>query len=236
MSKASPAPMNDQVPESLRYERKFAVRDYSAPEIAQMLKFHPACFREIFHERRVNNIYFDTLAMDHYHTNVDGEMERLKVRVRWYGDTFGAVEKPVLEFKIKKGLLGNKIVYPLKSFTLDQDFDKDQLESAMAVLPKEVLNHLRGLRPTILNTYLRNYYLSADGIFRITIDRSLEYYGIHYGGMNTFLNKRSDRSTAVVELKYDQAHEKEAKETGTDLPFMLTKNSKYLQGVESILF
>ena len=36
----------------------------------------------------------------------------------------------------------------------------------------------------------------------------------------------------VVELKYDQEKNDEAQEIGTNLPFRLTKNSKYVTGIE----
>jgi len=61
----------------------------------------------------------------------------------------------------------------------------------------------------------------------------LTYYKIAYSG-NTFLNKKTDLKATVLELKYDSVHEEEAKEVGSALPFMLTKNSKYLQGLESV--
>ncbi|CAN5326416.1 hypothetical protein BH10BAC1_BH10BAC1_17550 [soil metagenome] len=39
----------------------------------------------------------------------------------------------------------------------------------------------------------------------------------------------------VLELKYDSVHEQQAKAIGADFPFMMTKNSKYLQGLESVM-
>ena len=47
MSSSSSSPTQE-----LRYERKFLVTDYSAPEIEQMLKYHPAGFKELFYQRR----------------------------------------------------------------------------------------------------------------------------------------------------------------------------------------
>src|SRR3712207_351051 len=111
------------IPDDLRYERKFFITGRSAKEIEQQLHFHPACFKEIYNERWINNIYLDTLGFNNYYDNLEGERERWKTRIRWYGGLFGEISKPVLEFKIKRGLLGNKKSYPLRSFTLNTAFN-----------------------------------------------------------------------------------------------------------------
>jgi hypothetical protein len=222
--------------EPLRYERKFSITDYAHAEIKQILKFHPACFSEIFYERNINNIYFDTMGMNYYYDNVEGSSDRLKVRIRWYGELLGSIQKPVLEYKIKKGLLGKKDSYNLQPFVLDKDFDKSQIVKALdsTMIPQQVKNELVSLYPILLNRYSRHYFLSADKKFRITIDRNLTYYRIGYQG-NTFLNKACDYTSTVLELKYDSTDEIEAKAVADKLPFALTKNSKYLQGLERVL-
>ena len=223
--------------EPLRYERKFLITDYSYADVLQLIKFHPACFNEIFEERSVNNIYFDALGMNNYYDNIEGEKDRVKVRIRWYGDLFGAIQKPILEYKIKKGLLGNKRSYVLNPFLLNPDFDKKQIESALDLesIPVAVKNELLSIKPTLLNTYKRRYFLSADKKFRITIDYQMTFYKINFSG-NTFLNKVVDTKSIVLELKYDSLDEIEGKEVGAAFPFKLTKNSKYLQGLERVLF
>lgn len=221
--------------EPLRYERKFLINDYSHQEVEQFVKFHPACFSAIFHERKVNNIYFDTLGLNNYHDNLDGQQSRTKVRIRWYGNLFGKIEKPVLEFKIKKGLLGFKKSYFLNSFILDKQFNKSQLKNILnsQKVPPYVKNELISLSPTLLNTYNRKYFLSADKKFRITIDHELSYYKIN-NSYNTFIAKSQDHYSTVLELKYDTCFETESNQVASLLPFALTKNSKYLQGLERI--
>jgi hypothetical protein len=223
--------------EELRHERKFLITDHSEKDVEQMIKIHPACFSEIYHERIVNNIYFDSLGFNNYYDNVEGEIDRLKVRIRWYGDLFGLIKRPTLEFKIKKGLLGKKDSYPLLPFKLDIDFSKAQIQRSLASgkIPIHILDLLNSLKPVLLNCYSRKYFLSADGQFRITIDWNLTYYRINYFG-NTFLNKSVDYTTSVLELKYDSSLETEAKQIGNCFPFALTKSSKYLQGIERVLF
>lgn len=222
--------------EELRYERKYLITNYTYQEVQQLIKFHPARFSEIYQTRHINNIYFDTLGMHHYYDNVEGASDRLKVRIRWYGDLMGIIQKPTLEYKIKKGLLGKKKSYALNAFLLDNSFDKLQIEKATdsAMIPLFVRNEILSLKPTLMNSYTRKYFLSADKKFRITIDYKLSYHQINYG-RNNFIHKSCDHRTTVLELKYDAAYEPEAKAVSDQFPFTLTKSSKYLQGLERIV-
>jgi len=96
-----------QIRES-RYERKFLVDQLDAHQVRAMVKLHPSMFYEPYPPRYVNNLYLDTEGMENYLDNVSGVGERRKVRIRWYGDLFRDIEKPMLEFKIKNGLVGTK--------------------------------------------------------------------------------------------------------------------------------
>lgn len=222
--------------EQLRYERKFMITDYSYSEVEQFIKFHPGCFSGIFQERMVNNIYLDTFGMNNYHDNIDGQQLRTKTRIRWYGNLFGRINTPVLEYKIKRGLLGYKNSFALNPFLLDSKFDKQQLRAALAVktVNENVRTEILSLIPTLLNSYRRRYFLSKDKKFRITIDHDLTYYQISYL-QNKFVNKYQDFRSTILELKYDSVFEEDAKEIVSLFPFPITKNSKYLQGIERIM-
>jgi hypothetical protein len=221
--------------EQLRHERKFLITDYSAKEVEQILKYHPACFKEIYQPRQINNIYLDTLGFVSFYENIEGETERIKARIRWYGNLFGTINNATLEFKIKKGLLGKKAFYSLSEFILDESFSKDQIYSALSNVPGKIKNTILSMQPSLLNSYVRKYFISADKQFRLTIDKELSYYKISYN-KNTFLNKVFDHQSVVLEMKYDSQFEEEAKEIGNEFPFSMTKNSKYLQGINRVLF
>ena len=229
--------LNTNQSEELRHERKFLIDDFSAAEVEQLLKFHPACFQEIYHTRVVNNIYFDTFGFTSYYGNLDGDPDRTKVRIRWYGELFGKVLEPTLEYKIKKGLLGRKDFYQLSPFFLNEKFSKQEILLALNSphVPKKVSDGIRSMNPVLLNSYTRKYFISKDKQFRITIDKDIRYFKISYMN-NLFFNKVKDNASVVVELKYHSSLEQDAKRIGNELPFKLTKNSKYLQGVDRILF
>ena len=93
----------------MRYERKYKVSDLNHHVILQSIRMHPVGLRKIYPDRQINNIYFDTPDLNNYFDNIDGNMDRMKIRIRWYGDCFKYIDKPVLELKIKRGLLGKKI-------------------------------------------------------------------------------------------------------------------------------
>ena len=85
-----------------RFERKFFITGTIGQSIESIVKLNTAMFSEIFSERLVNNIYFDSENLKNYYANIYGDMERKKIRIRWYGSLFDYVDKPVLELKIKK--------------------------------------------------------------------------------------------------------------------------------------
>ncbi|MBT4338454.1 MAG: VTC domain-containing protein [Bacteroidetes bacterium] len=216
-----------------RYERKFFISSLSKFDVEQIVKYHPAIFSEIFYTRKVNNIYFDTYNLKNYIDNVNGNTERIKVRIRWYGDMFGYIKKPVLELKIKRGLLGKKISTPINSFTLD---DKTSIQTIIQHLADSDISNLvdfQSLMPTLLNQYSRNYYLSSNGKYRITLDTVLKYYAINAYD-NTFLDHNTDSDSVILELKYDKESDSSSDIISNYFPFRMTKSSKYVTGIETL--
>src|SRR5882672_3959960 len=100
--------------DTYRYERKFLIEDIAPAEVEAGVRHNPALFYTEYPPRAVNNIYFDSADLRHYHRNVDGHHERVKARIRWYGPLFGQVLHPVLEIKRKQGLLGSKAAARLR--------------------------------------------------------------------------------------------------------------------------
>ena len=202
-------------------------------EVESYLKLHPAFFREIFQERTVNNIYFDTCDFKNFMDNVNGNSERKKVRIRWYGELFGKIEKPVLEYKIKSSIVGKKESYPIKGFSLDATFDYATVVDVIkqSNVPEIVKEDFQYVEPALLNNYKRKYFLSSDKNYRVTIDRDLAYYNIKKNN-NLFLSKFQKHQTIIVELKYNSQLDNQANSISTLFPFRLTKSSKYVNGVD----
>lgn len=91
--------------------------------------------------------------------------ERRKVRVRWYGETFGGVTAPKLEVKVRHGAVGEKYSYDFPPFVLGEGFSQQAFQGIVqgSDLPDGVRRQLRSLQVVLANRYLRWYYASRDG-------------------------------------------------------------------------
>jgi len=218
-----------------RYERKYTVSSkVPIKELISLVKSNTGFFREVYYKRQINNIYFDSEAFKFYFDNVDGVADRQKVRIRWYGNTFEEISKPKLEIKIKKGLVGDKWTYNLSPFVLNNGFSgnvyKDILKNSNLPLP--ILEMVRHLKPTLLNSYSRQYFLSADEKFRITLDYDILYRKIDLK-INNFNKFPQPDENNVVELKYGLEDDQSANIISNQFPFRMSKNSKYVNGVNN---
>ena len=218
-----------------RYERKFFVTELEVGHAREIVRRHPAMLCEAYPPRYVNNLYLDTPWMGHYQDNLDGAPERMKVRVRWYHALEARAERPVLEFKIKRGWVGWKESYPIRGLRVGTDMSCAGLRDVIrgSDLPGTARERLAGLRPALANRYRREYYATRDGRFRVTIDDELVYFGVC--AMTGVLRARAeDHGVVIVELKYDRADEREAERVASRFPFRLTRSSKYVRGVERV--
>lgn len=216
-----------------RYERKFLPCAYSLAEVLGLIRWHPALFREAYPPRAVNNLYFDTPGLHHYHSHVAGAAERLKVRLRWYGPDATRAEHPVLEFKSKHGAVGRKASHALPALELDGGFP----EGLAGVLRRQVGEAARPslecLQPVLANRYQRRYFLSAGGACRLTVDTALEFAAPRLGfRLRPALPEQAP--ALILELKYDVSRAAEAEEMAARFPFRLTRCSKYVLGVQTL--
>ncbi|MDD5633657.1 MAG: VTC domain-containing protein [Candidatus Omnitrophica bacterium] len=219
---------------NFRYERKIFIEGQTIKTVEMLLKSHPAIFSEIYCERRVNSLYFDTLNFQNYFDNMDGVSKRLKVRVRWYGNLFGAVEKPNLELKFKHNLHVGKLMYPIEAFVLKDGFSTSIVREAFrrSSLSKMLEDYLMGLQASLMISYTRRYFLSFDRKYRVTLDTEMEAYKLT-PQRNTFLCKtEKDTRNVIMEIKYNCLHDDLVGSITNYFPFRTTKSSKYVSGIE----
>lgn len=222
--------------DDLRYERKYLSEDLSFDEAELFIKMHPAGFREIYKGRYINNIYYDSPGLNAFYDNVEGNKERIKLRVRWYGDLFGDIQNANFEYKIKEGLLGTKNTYPAPAFLLKENTDVQRLfeGSREEQLPPQLKEDLKTLNPVIINRYHRKYFRSFDKRFRVTIDRKLSFFlPTDTEKKAGFTPYRNDNAT-IVELKYGAMNDDDARPLSTSFPFRMTKSSKYVMGMSAL--
>ena len=218
--------------ENLRYERKFAVDAVNVDSLLHLVKLHPALFIEVYEKRRVNSIYFDTDDYSYYQDTMLGKISRQKVRLRWYGNNVETIRDGKIEIKSKRGYLGSKEIFDLGTFPTDDllvNFRK--YIGASAEIDAGCKQLFGFLRPIIMVSYLRRYFISADKNFRITLDYALKFHDVRTG----FNPLRSVASNAcVLELKYQAEHDELAHTITASLPNRYTNSSKYRIGLESL--
>ena len=216
----------------LRFERKFITTELGVREAESLIQLNPAVFHEVHPPRYVNSIYYDTPSWDLYQANVRGLSRRVKCRVRWYGDLLGPIGKPTLELKRRYDLVGNKDLYPLGSFTLDEGFDARAVLQKAGV-PRPLGFELANLLPVLITRYRRRYYLSRDGAYRLTLDSELGFRAIG-PARNRFRGSAVEDRRLVVELKFGLDAADGAARIANRFPFRLSRSSKYVLGVDLI--
>ena len=218
-----------------RYERKYYLSCEDYGYVRTLILNHPASFRTAFHPRMVNNIYFDSPGFDFFYDNVNGNQLRKKIRIRWYDETFAHQKKLTIEYKLKNGLVGDKIAYKLADIFTGEGFDFRQMRNEIKAnqLPIPVENELLTYYPILLNRYIREYFVSDDGKCRITLDRDLSFFRIH-AGKNFFKTGYHISGDLIMEMKYAPDDEPVAVEISQNFPFRITKSSKYVIGVQNL--
>ena len=205
-----------------RFERKFFVSSLTTSHVQAVIKNHPSLFHETFPTRQINNIYLDTLDMSHYWDNVAGVSKRVKVRIRWYGELFGEITSPVLEFKIKNNSVGTKVSFSLAPFSFHDSLKLQTLREHFTELKisDNLKSYLLSLNLSLMNSYNREYYESVDTNFRATID-----YGLHFFKLSPENNYQFQSleipGTTILELKYNQQHDDMVERVSNYFPFHL---------------
>lgn len=208
----------------MRYEIKYAVDQLDLASIEASILMHPSSFSTAFPDRQVNNIYLDTPNLHCFYQNIEGVPRRQKMRLRWYGKMDYPQNNSVLELKNKNAELGWKDSFKISNRLIDT---KEELLSAISEQPVR----LGTLIPILHNSYHRKYYISSDGLFRLTID-SEQSFKFPFSNMDAF---DLGRYPIIVELKYEAEDAERAREITDYLPFRQTKNSKYTNGVTELL-
>ncbi len=214
-----------------RYERKYTTNVLSPAETELAIRLHPAMFSEKFPPRFINNIYFDTPRFKDYQDSVQGESNRRKTRIRWYGESKEFVEHAQLELKYKNGNLVSKEHFPLIPFHRKdiQDMDKWQIIMKKSQVPASIIIEIQDRPHVVLNRYHRKYFLTPDEKFRITIDSNMESHMIGWFNKNS---RSLPSNELIIELKYGLEADLDVGRIARFLPFTLGKNSKYLGAVE----
>ncbi len=219
-----------------RYEIKLVTQEQHLHEARSWLRLHPMMFHQPYPTRRVNNIYFDTPHLHSLQENYSGVTERKKVRIRWYGDDTGTVNG-TLEVKLKRAKLGWKISQLLpEPLSLECGSWNKIVEAIHAQLTEEFRHYLyQASTPVLINRYQREYYLSADGKVRATLDYSEETYDQRCSDRPNLTRATPSPREIVLEFKATADANHPLAKAVSHMPLRVSRCSKYVRGIESLV-
>ena len=228
--------MGDSAPplDLLRHEIKFVANASERAAVLQWVRNHWAGFSQPYPDRDVNNVYFDSFELSAFHENLSGTSRRSQVRWRWYGSTTSP-DRGTLEVKRRRGGLGWKLSFRTAGGDLSRgswqqlrrQIRGDLDASARVWLDSSPL-------PILINRYRRRYFASGDGAIRLTVDWHQRVYDQKLRSRPNLRRAANLPDTLVVELKFPVHEYPQASAIVQGLPLRLSRNSKYVIGVQAI--
>ena len=205
-----------------RYERKFLCPSSDLIEVERIIRGLPGGFSQIYCKRTINNMYFDDFDLTSFLDSIEGSEDRLKIRIRWYGDLFSDSTDAFLELKRKKGVVGMKDRFDLGKLSF---FELSSTDFFKKIVYKKVFNDsmldgLSSFKKILLNSYDRKYFESFDKRFRITIDSDLKWY---YPNYKKGFNSEFSNNNTIVEMKYNVDDDISADMISSAMPFRWQK-------------
>ncbi|RAP34053.1 hypothetical protein DID75_00315 [Candidatus Marinamargulisbacteria bacterium SCGC AG-410-N11] len=218
-----------------RYERKIPIINYDKKQLEFLIRRNFYSFVPHYPDRYIYNIYYDSNNFQYFHENQEGLSNRKKIRLRWYNNN-QKIHNSKLEIKSKKGMVGSKQVFHLPDFNMLissknlVNTNRKLLEADS--LPNWVKEMSMFLQPTLFNSYKRQYYISKDKLFRITLDTQLTFQDPleKYNVSKLLLPS----NLMVLEIKYLAENDQKASEIMNSFPFRVDKFSKYVFGLNKI--
>jgi hypothetical protein len=222
-------------PDNARHEIKFATSVTRMPRIEEWVGSHRAGFFEPYPARQVNNVYFDGFDLSAYRENLSGTSRRSKVRFRWYGELEQA-ESGTLEVKRRESGLGWKLSFRTEFVPLENrrwTVVRRQLRQALARQGRLWLD--ANPVPVLINRYRRRYFESADRRVRVTFDWHQRVYDQRLLPVPNFSRRANLPESMVVEFKFHPDDRRQASDWIQGIPLRVSRNSKYVIGVQAIL-
>ena len=184
-------------------------------------------FKEIYHKRKINSIYFETFDFKDLLNTIDGEKNRSKLRVRWYGKTFNNSTIPVLENKIKINNQNFKIKQKLNEVNFLNNITVEKISDLIkkSNIDEKIKLKCKIRKPNILISYERQYFMFNN--IRITLDNKLFT-------LNFYRKKKIEESDmikrkkfCIIELKYKDKDYNDVIKITSNFKNRIRKFSKY---------
>ncbi len=198
-----------------------------------ILRLCPA-LRPAYPPRYICNVYFDTPALQCYADNLGGFPERVKVRIRWYGELL-ASDDCTLELKKRRNQFTWKTSCALGDLEL-QTWSWDEVRQFL--IEKSAPSFHRYIDticiPTLITRYRRQYYEAIDSNIRVTIDSDLVFVDQRNRSAPNFTFNPYRFNSPLLELKFPLAARTHALGIVKSLNLRRTRFSKYSVGMECV--
>ena len=213
----------------MRFERKYQINNSELNSIPLFLKLNK--FKEIYSQRKVNSIYYETDNLLCYFEAENGYNSRKKIRLRYYNNDHKNFN---IEYKLKKGSLNKKEFLSCDCFKKNEMIPVKFLgfSNFDDFLAPIKLEHI--YKPKLLISYERKYYISPDNNLRLTIDFDLNFHKSTVYENYILMGYKKNYQKSVLEIKYDQSHLPNFKfinSLTSQFNLDLTKSSKFVQGI-----
>ncbi len=215
-----------------RFEKKFTIPSYLALAFeADLIQFG---FTEIYEERSVTSIYYDTDDFLNFVESEEGISNRQKIRIRFYNNQ---INKAIIEYKNKNAELGWKDYSDLSELNAFNSSLKLNLsnflnENLIIEIPK-IISYQYIL--TLGINYFRRYFISFDEKTRITVDKSIKFTRIISSREGIALDLGVLIEESIIEIKYDFYSSSEniiLKNLADIYNLNLSRYSKYCEGIK----
>jgi hypothetical protein len=216
----------------LRHELKLVADEAALGEVRMALRLDRAGIRILYPPRLVQSLYLDTTFQRSLEANLAGLSERSKLRLRWYGASASSV-RATLEHKRRENSLGWKESVAL---TGELDVAGTERHAFLTEVRRRVPAGwnlcLAGLEPAQWVRYQREYFTSADGRVRLTLDRELACFDQRRLARLSARERSATPRVVVLELKCAPEHHDVARAIVGRLPMPLGRCSKFVLAAE----
>jgi SPX domain protein involved in polyphosphate accumulation len=205
-----------------RFERKWVFNNNFLDVYNNLLK-SKFFFKEAFPNRLVNSIYFDDFNYTSVKENLEGDNDKMKIRLRWYGKNCYILKNPKLEIKIKKQFQNYKII---KKLDILNNLNIKNLKNAKFI--SETVNSIynkKKIIPVSTTHYNRFYFISSNNLIRSTLDKNLSVSRVNN---NIFIPVFRNFNKIILELKYSGKYDDYVRKNINLISSRYSKNSKYI--------
>ena len=219
-----------------RCEIKFASYQVDYPLIKNWLKSNNFNFKKEYKNRIVNNLYFDSNNLDAYKDNIYGHSSRIKARFRWYGK-FSEKNQGNLELKFKRNIYGWKEKYKIEKLNLENTTNCNIIKTTISKnLPKKTkIFFEKNNIPQIVNQYEREYFISNNKKFRITIDQNMKIFNQRTSKELNLIKKIKIQNYIILEVKFERSCHKDIESLLHNIPIRASRNSKYINYIRAVI-